>query len=298
VVLQGHKPGGSRDVKIVVDSIPPGFIAKIPGLQGGLTDSLSGYLKSSKQFHNEQAKYGVNKMGIVLNTVVIRDRKVIKEGLEDSQNLNGKGNADQVLTAKDLENAGPPVLYQALRGRLGAVTFVNGAIYSNHSGADWNDRRGLGPPMAIIVDGMVMGEATYLVNINTTNVQSVEVLSGTRGGAVYGHSAASGAIVITTKKATIGKYVPYAPGVLNYKAIGYYKAREFYSPHYDDPKVNKYMPDMRSTIYWNPDVLTDENGKAVIAYFNADSPGTYRVVIEGIDADGNLGRQVYRYKVE
>lgn len=33
-------------------------------------------------------------------------------------------------------------------------------------------------------------------------------------------------------------------------------------------------------------------------FFNAGSKGTYRVVIEGIDGDGNLGRQVYRYKVE
>ena len=76
------------------------------------------------------------------------------------------------------------------------------------------------------------------------------------------------------------------------------QAREFYSPQYDNPHTNQKMADLRSTIYWNPNIITDKDGKASFSYFNADGKGTYRVVIEGIDADGNLGRQVFRYKVE
>ena len=79
---------------------------------------------------------------------------------------------------------------------------------------------------------------------------------------------------------------------------GFYKAREFYSPQYDNPHTNQKMADLRSTIYWNPNIITDKDGKASFSYFNADGKGTYRMVIEGIDADGNLGRQVLRYKVE
>ena len=33
-------------------------------------------------------------------------------------------------------------------------------------------------------------------------------------------------------------------------------------------------------------------------YYNADGTGNYKIVIEGIDSNGNLGRQVYRYKVQ
>jgi uncharacterized protein YfaS (alpha-2-macroglobulin family) len=62
--------------------------------------------------------------------------------------------------------------------------------------------------------------------------------------------------------------------------------------------MNRGTRDLRSTIYWQPDIITDKEGKASFEYFNADGKGTYRVVIEGIDADGNLGRQVYRYQVE
>ncbi|MEO6977603.1 MAG: hypothetical protein ABI113_04460, partial [Mucilaginibacter sp.] len=61
---------------------------------------------------------------------------------------------------------------------------------------------------------------------------------------------------------------------------------------------NQKMADLRSTIYWNPTVVTGPDGKASFEFFNADGKGTYRVVVEGIDAEGNLGRQVYRYKVD
>ena len=58
------------------------------------------------------------------------------------------------------------------------------------------------------------------------------------------------------------------------------------------------MPDLRSTIYWNPDIKTDEDGKAQFSFFNGDGPGNYKVIIEGVNAAGELGRQVYRYNVE
>jgi len=45
-------------------------------------------------------------------------------------------------------------------------------------------------------------------------------------------------------------------------------------------------------------VITDKDGKASFNYFNVDGKGTYRIIVEGIDEDGNLGRQVYRYEVK
>jgi hypothetical protein len=77
---------------------------------------------------------------------------------------------------------------------------------------------------------------------------------------------------------------------------GFYEARQFYSPKYS-ANVSS-IPDMRSTIYWAPILQTDSNGHAEFEYFNADTKGSYRVVIEGMNNDGNIGRQVYRYKVE
>jgi hypothetical protein len=45
-------------------------------------------------------------------------------------------------------------------------------------------------------------------------------------------------------------------------------------------------------------LVTDKDGNASFDYYNADGTGSYRIVVEGIDDKGNIGRQVYRYKIE
>jgi hypothetical protein len=106
-------------------------------------------------------------------------------------------------------------------------------------------------------------------------------------------------LVITTKqrRGLALKDIP-SIGVLPIAPVGFYKAREFYSPKYQYISAGSKQRDYRSTIYWQPELVTGKDGTAFINYYNADGKGTYRVVIEGIDDKGNLGRQVYRYKVE
>jgi hypothetical protein len=89
----------------------------------------------------------------------------------------------------------------------------------------------------------------------------------------------------------------YNPSVVYYEPKGYSYAKQFYTPKYDNPIIDT-GTDLRSTVYWNPSILTGAKGQAQINYFNSDQVGTYRVTIEGIDAEGRLGRQVYRYGVE
>jgi TonB-dependent SusC/RagA subfamily outer membrane receptor len=205
-----------------------------------------------------------------------------------SENLNGPGNADDVVTADRLGNCGG-FLANCLQGLIAGVTFRNNIPFNNRANA----------AMAIVLDGNFI-DSDLFSDINPNNIQSVEVLLGPHYAAIYGSRGANGILLITSKKGrdAMSSYERYAPGVITYTPKGYYKAREFYSPQYDNPKINQKMADLRSTIYWKPNIITDKDGKASFEYFNADSIGTYRVVVEGIDADGNLGRQVYRYKVE
>ncbi len=77
---------------------------------------------------------------------------------------------------------------------------------------------------------------------------------------------------------------------------GYYKASTYYSPKYISP-ADALKQSSRSAIYWKPDILTDKNGKSSLEYYNAGK-GTYRVVVEGIDGEGHLGRQLFSYTVE
>ena len=85
---------------------------------------------------------------------------------------------------------------------------------------------------------------------------------------------------------------------VKFEPKGFYMTREFYSPKYDATKTGALGGDLRTTIYWNPKVVTDKaTGTAKFDFFNADGTGTYRAIIEGIDDKGNIGRTVYRYTV-
>ncbi|MDB5062613.1 MAG: hypothetical protein JWP67_2456, partial [Mucilaginibacter sp.] len=154
-------------------------------------------------------------------------------------------------------------------------------------------------PMQVIIDGAYV-EPSFLNNVNYNDVQAIEVLRNAGSVGIYGGRGGNGVIIVTTKRGDENEYTGPITGrgikVLYPK--GYLKARTFYSPQYDKSGVNKQLADLRTTIFWKPDVLTGNNGKTSFQYFNAGTKGNYRVVIEGIDSDGNIGRQVLRYKIE
>ena len=69
--------------------------------------------------------------------------------------------------------------------------------------------------------------------------------------------------------------------------LGFQKPVEFYAPKYDS-SGNRSMPDLRTTIHWQPDLLTGENGEASFNFYTADTPSTYTVVVEGVSDDGKI----------
>ncbi|MCR8561016.1 carboxypeptidase regulatory-like domain-containing protein [Mucilaginibacter sp. BJC16-A38] len=246
--------------------------------------------KRGEDYKREQEHSGVNKPPVLLKEVHVKAKK--EPAIPHSDNLNGAGVADQVVSAKELEKLVCGRIVDCLSGVLTSVMF--------RGGVPLNARMHLAK-MAVVIDGNFLDDNDYdiLDNLHAEDIEGIEVVLGPHYGAIYGQRMANGGLIITTKRAQkINNYYRYAPGVTTFAAEGYYKAREFYSPQYNSPLANQQARDLRSTIYWKPNITTDKDGKASFEYFNADGKGTYRIVIEGIDADGNLGRQVYRYKVE
>jgi hypothetical protein len=244
-------------------------------------------LQNSKDLYAGQLKYGVPNSAIMLKQVIITAKK--EEPIKNSSNLNGPGNADQVVRADQLASLGCFKISDCLQSILTGVIFRNDTPYLSRS----QNR-----PMHVIIDG-IGSDAFILSNLNANDVESIEVLRSIGYTSIYGGQGGGGVLIITTKRGGGDySYQRYAPGIITYMPKGYYKARVFYSPQYDKPETNARIPDLRSTIYWNPSIITGKDGKASFEYFNADTKGTYRVVVEGIDDNGNLGRQVYHYKVE
>jgi hypothetical protein len=69
---------------------------------------------------------------------------------------------------------------------------------------------------------------------------------------------------------------------------GYSVTRQFFSPNYDVDKVALAKADNRETLYWNPKVKIDNNGRAKLSFFNSDHSKRFRILVEGVDKSGGL----------
>jgi len=231
----------------------------------------------------------------LLKTVTIKGNiHPPKQKLQFSSNMNGPGHADQVIMWDQLDAC--PDLEGCLVGKITGVTISNGHARSMRTFGSLNKGS-----MRIIIDGIMLDDKASLNDINTNEIYSIEVLRGGGFLAIYGSNAPGGALVITMKHG--GEGTGYfssqlSNGITTCRYTGFYKAKAFYTPKYTLPKKDSDTADLRSTIYWNPNIVTDKDGKATATFYNNDTKGAYRVVIEGIDDDGKLGRQVYRYQVQ
>jgi hypothetical protein len=227
---------------------------------------------------------------------LLKEDTVTGEKPDDSQyrgTVSFAGYADQVFYGNELRGGGS--LTDQLAGQLRGVIFSRGAAFlAMNSLGDGTHRP---TPMTIVLDG-VETRGVNLNDLNPTEIKTIEVLkSGNTS--MYGFSGSGGVLVITTKKPEeVEVYNSSDRGAIRVYVMGFYKAREFYSPKYEAANTLTMGQDLRTTVFWKPDIITDKDGNATFNFYNADLKGTYRVVVEGIDENGNLGRQVYRYKVQ
>jgi len=99
---------------------------------------------------------------------------------------------------------------------------------------------------------------------------------------------AGGAVAVYTKK---GASKTDVKGLNEVKLFGYSALKEFYMPDYEKtPDAN--TVDYRTTLYWNPFILMDTKNRRVnIPFYNSDNCKKIKVVIEGLNENGQLTRE-------
>lgn len=168
-----------------------------------------------------------------------------------------------------------------------------------------NYNQGSRVPVQFFLNGMPIDENT-LNSIVPSEVEAIEIFLRDDLGTVSRLYSNDGVVSIITKKekpkgprmslAQIEAMLPKS-NVIDLFPLGYIKERKFYAPKYETDQA-KATNDYRTTIYWNPDIQLDETGNISLDYFNADGNGKYKVVVEGIDDTGKVGRTVYYYQVK
>jgi len=291
-VVQARDERGRKHLDIILDEVPRQSVTpnvNAPEVEVNVSSSMSDYLMRSKSQHDELVQHGLRERTVLIEAVEIKADPAAerRERLKHSSNLNGPGQADQVIMAEELMSCSD--LSVCLQGRLVGVIFRNGVPYSTRSPQT---------PMTVIMDGMEMGEGD-LQMISPFDVEAIEVLRGIGTTSVYGSRGGGGVIIVTTKRGTAGlRQNAYTPGVVTHSPQGYYEVREFYAPDYAVADSLADVRDLRTTIHWEPHIVTDNEGKAEITFYTADEPGVYRVVVEGLDIYGRLGRTITTIKIE
>ena len=201
--------------------------------------------------------------------------EVVMVGARTRQPMNiMKVKPDKWLTDADpfLNTAGS---LQSILIRLGIV--------SRKVQKDWGfEDSGLGK---IYIDNIPDDDPELINQLRPETILSIEYFRpGNSDMACYGWGAVKyGALFIYTKTPDYGP-------PLSMKSItpkGYKPAMEFYSPQYPAKDKRIYTrPDHRTTLYWNPRVTTDEEGKASVSFYSSDVSKKYFVTLEGLTDDG------------
>ncbi|RZK54069.1 MAG: hypothetical protein EOO91_16575, partial [Pedobacter sp.] len=262
-MLQAKTTKDSKDVKIVLNPSPQ-VTSKA---YYGNTINIAAYVDNTKKMFQELEKFNMLDKRILLKTVEIKAKPVLKPKVNVPNSANASGAVDYVITSKML--TGAINIFSPFYKSPGVIV-RNGMIYRNRPPRSLS---GANPPMLLIVDGVQINQAMmpdYITSINPADVEGIEILTSDYNVSVLGSDASGGAVYITTRKG--GGKNPAATNIARIKNAGFSVKKEFYKPDYDDPKTNQQLLDLRSTIYWNPNVNTDVSGKATIKFFNASSP--------------------------
>ena len=85
-----------------------------------------------------------------------------------------------------------------------------------------------------------------------------------------GGSSANGAIAIYTRRGDDATSAP-GKGLANNSVSGYSLIRQFYSPNYSSFNPANEKRDLRTTLYWNPQVITTpQKNKVTLIFYNND----------------------------
>jgi TonB-linked SusC/RagA family outer membrane protein len=135
----------------------------------------------------------------VIDVLMVEDihqiDEVVVTALGIKRDEKALGYAVQTIANEDLTIARGANVVNSLTGKIAGVSVTNSTEFMGGNGITL---RGYGP--LIVIDGVMFGN-TSLDDIPAEDIESLSVLKGPTGAALYGSRGANGVIMVTTKKA-------------------------------------------------------------------------------------------------
>jgi hypothetical protein len=148
---------------------------------------------------------------------------------------------------------------------------------------DW-DRPFADPDPLFLVDGVPVFDQRAFLKINNKLIEWAEIVTEP----FWLNPLFYNGIIQLKSFERDGRCIRLPANALQRSFLTLLPERQFSIPDYDS-QADSRLPDFRNTLYWNPMVRTDENGKATVRFFTGDSPGHFEIHLEGVSDEGYLG---------
>jgi hypothetical protein len=148
---------------------------------------------------------------------------------------------------------------------------------------------------ALFLDGVKINDASIYKDLDPSIVERIDVIKEKY---FVGDYSFPGLVNITTRSADFTT-IPM-PGYmirLPYNVI--HPVKSFISPDYSSSDLkNSPIPDFRNTLYWNPSIKPDSEGKVRIEFWTSDYIADYEINVQGITSGGELISARKTFRVE
>ncbi|MGE5457454.1 MAG: hypothetical protein ACM3RX_03790, partial [Methanococcaceae archaeon] len=135
----------------------------------------------------------------------------------------------------------------------------------------------------VMIDGVIIKDLSVIANLDPKYVDKIHVVNSKYrvGGYLF-----NGIINIISQSGVFNDtFLPADAIKLHYNVID--TICSFVSPDYSsEEKFSSPIADFRNTLYWNPSIKTDNNGKATIEFWTSDIKSDYIINIQGIISSG------------
>ncbi|BAV09659.1 hypothetical protein FLA_5710 [Filimonas lacunae] len=234
-----------------------------------------------RQLALEQARLTKLLQGTTLEGVTVTAKAKKPLDILDEKYASGmfKGDGYQFDVMNDMVAQSSFSVFQYLQGRVAGLQ-INNTNAGGTPSASWR-----GSNTTFFLDEMPV-DAQQLSNIPMTDVAYIKVMRPPFFGSFGGGSG--GAIAVYTRRGGDVKSEP-GKGLDSKEIAGYTKFKQFYSPNYAVGDSRHDQPDVRTTLYWNPYILTDpKTHRITLEFYNSDITKKMRVVMEGMNKEGRL----------
>jgi hypothetical protein len=196
--------------------------------------------------------------------------------------FSGLARGYQLNVLDDPNAANQPDIFNYIKYRIPGLTVSAGGVDRIHQFKTNRDTDG-----AAVILFINETESPYdmLEALQVSQVAYVKYVPGI----VIGSSFVSnnGALYVYTKKGDDFNTTKGA-AMKTVMLMGYNSSKEFESPDYTE-KASLVNPDYRTTLYWNPYVITDKNNRKVtVEYYNNDISTRQLLILRGIGEDGTI----------